>query len=84
MKKKYAYNEGKYSVISNGIYTEFKEGSEQILNFKPYTMNAPVISRDGKLYVPVMETCNMLGFVADYVEARNMINISSQGYGSNL
>lgn len=80
---KYVINGGRVSVIRNSTYYEINANTATA-NFKDYKLRAPVINRDGKVYVSYEEMCEMLGYGSSYSEQRNLINVSEYAHGAIL
>ena len=82
---RYVNKNGRISAIRSGNLVEVTPGSDNINSgFEMKKISAPVTERDGRIYVPIIDVCNELGFGTSYNEMRNMVNISSDQMGETL
>lgn len=82
---RYVNKNGRISAIRSGNLVEVTPGSDNINSgFEMKKISAPVTERDGRIYVPIIDMCNELGFGTSYNEMRNMVNISSDQMGETL
>lgn len=68
----------KINFIKDGIFYEVTEGNVIKRAFADYTLNNSVETKEGKIYLPIVEFSELLGYESDYNEDRNMMNISEK------
>ena len=68
----------KINFIKDGIFYEVTEGNVIKRAFADYTLNNSVETNGGKIYLPIVEFSELLGYESDYNEDRNMMNISEK------
>ena len=68
----------KVSFIKDGIFYEAGEGNIIRRDFKDYTLKNAVIAEADRVYLPIAEISELLGYESDYNADRNMMNISEK------
>ena len=81
--KECIFADNRYSFIANGLY--FSLGADsQIVDFAGHKMNSAPVMADGDIFLPVIETCTLMGYTAEYNSIRNIVGISSNQSSNNL
>ena len=81
--KECIFADNRYSFIANGLY--FSLGADsQIVDFAEHKMNSAPVMADGDIFLPVIETCTLMGYTAEYNSIRNIVGISSNQSSNNL
>ena len=81
--KECIFSENRYSFIADGLY--FSLGADsQIVDFDDYKMSSKPVLKDGDVFLPVIETCMLMGYTAEYNSMRNIVGISSNQSSNNL
>lgn len=68
----------KLSFIKDGIFYEIGAGNIIKRDFKDYALTNDIAVKEDRIYLPIREISELLGYESDYNADRNMMNISEK------
>ena len=68
----------KLSFIKDGVFYEIGVGNIIKRDFKDYALTNDIAVKEYRIYLPIREISELLGYESDYNADRNMMNISEK------